>query len=911
MTSGIGSDVLLRSDIREMGRILGEVIRDQWGEDFYDLVEDVRAATRALREKADPQLQDKLTSRLEEASLWQIVRLVRSFTIYFHIANTAEQHHRVGLDFAAGQHDTKAVLQRALDHGLSRDELACFYRNLHIRPVFTSHPTEVARRSILSKLQAIDEVLEVWEAEHAGGRARESGKRRMAELIEGIVQTDELRLERPDPLDEARNVLYYLEQMFDGTVANAVAGFTDAFRAAGLEGELPPVSPIRFGNWVGGDRDGNPNVTAKVTRDVLGLQNERALRLLREEVRSLSAELSQSTQIVTVSAELTESLERERSLMPEVWEEYYRLNSEEPYRMKCAFIFQRLGNQLAVSRTWQPPAGPGYSSTQDLLEDLQIMWRSLRENRGELIAAGRLQRLMTNVMAFGLTLAQTDIREDAEVTNGAANELLQLAGVLSPDSKLSDDTKLAMLTGEMANRRRLLPAIAHPSSATTEVLDVLALVHDAQDRLGPEAIDTWVVSMTRGPADLIAVLLLAKEVGLIDAGEGVARLKAVPLFETIADLRNAAATMDAFWSIPQVRELVRLQGAQAEVMVGYSDSNKDGGVTTSQWELYRAQRDLRDCAASHGISLMLFHGRGGTVGRGGGPTRDAILAQPASTIDGRIKVTEQGEVISDHYGNRRIAASQLDIFLTAVTEATLLHSEPLHDKATNERWSAAMDEISGQAYRKYRSLVERDGFVAYFLSSTPVEELGELNIGSRPTRRRGEAAGIEKLRAIPWVFGWTQSRQIVPGWYGFGTALDRFAQAHGTELLREMFGEWRFLQTLVSNVEMTLAKTDMGIAQRYVQALVDPSLHHILDDIVEEHARTEAQIKALTGAATLLERVPVLQRTLRVREPYIDPLNYLQILLLSRLRAGDNDPLLRRSLLLSINGIAAGLKNTG
>jgi phosphoenolpyruvate carboxylase len=308
---------------------------------------------------------------------------------------------------------------------------------------------------------------------------------------------------------------------------------------------------------------------------------------------------------------------------------------------------------------------------------------------------------------------------------------------------------------------------------------------------------------------------------------------------------------------------------------------------------------------------MLFHGRVGSDGRGGGPTRDAILAQPASTIDGRIKVTEQGEVISDHYGNRRIATSQLDIFLTSVTEATLMHNEPLHDRATNERWSAAMDAISAEAYRKYRSLVERDGFVPYFLTSTPVEELGEMNIGSRPTRRRGAVMGIAQLRAIPWVFGWTQSRQIVPGWYGFGSALVMARQEGKDDLLREMFAEWRFLQTLVSNIEMTLAKTDMGIAERYVQALVDPSLHHIYFDILEEHRRTSEEIARLTGEDSLLERVPVLQRTLRVREPYIDPLNYLQVLLLSRLRKGEVDPLLRRSLLLSINGIAAGLKNTG
>jgi phosphoenolpyruvate carboxylase len=908
------SDAPLRSDIREMGRILGDVIREQWGEEFFALVEEVRTTTRSLREQPDPARLERLMSRLEKASLWEIERLVRSFTIYFHIANTAEQHHRISPEFAVPQHDTRAVLKRALDEGVGADQLREFYDRLHIRPVFTAHPTEAARRSTLSKLQAMDEALAEWQAGEVGERARVSARRRMAEVIEGLVQTDELRIDRPDPLDEARNVTYYLEQMFAyGTAADAVEAYRDALYETGVESNLGHGSPIRFGNWVGGDRDGNPNVTAAVTREVLGLQNERALRLFRDEVRELAQELSQSTKIVSVSEELESSLQADRALMLDIWDEYQRLNAEEPYRMKCAFIFQRLENQLAVSRSWLPPAGPGYASAGQLLDDLAVMQRSLEAHGGGLVAGGRLQRLMLNVATFGLTLAQTDIREDAGVTNEAVAELLALGEAVADGIESKDeDERVRLLTAELCNRRPLVPTIARPSADTSEVLDVLRLVREAQDRFGPEAVDTWIVSMTRHPSDLLAVLLLAKEAGLIDVREDVARLKVVPLFETIDDLHRAPATMDAFWSIPEVRRLIALQGDTAEVMVGYSDSNKDGGITTSQWALYRAQRELRECAEKHGLSLMLFHGRGGSVGRGGGPTRDAILAQPASTIMGRIKITEQGEVISDHYGNRRIAASQLDVFLSAVTEASLLHTEPVHDSATNQRWSDMMEELSRSAYKKYRALVGRENFASYFLTSTPVEELGEMNIGSRPAHRRGNGEGIAGLRAIPWVFGWTQSRQIVPGWYGFGTALEEAMHGGAWEIVTEMYGEWRFLQTLVSNIEMTLAKTDMGIARRYVQELVDPALHPIFEDIYEEHQRTVEQVKKLTGQSELLERLPVLQRTLRVREPYIDPLNYLQIMLLSRLRKDeDADPLLRRSLLLSINGIAAGLKNTG
>ena len=900
-------DDALRSDIREMGRVLGEVIREQWGEEFLQLEEEVRTTMRTLREQPDAERLRRLLSRLEHVSLSEIERLVRSFTTYFHIANTAEQHHRISRELVAQQHGAEEVLRNLAERGVSREELRGFLETLHIRPVFTAHPTEAARRSILSKLQAMDGALAEWRAGYLNERVQVAARRRMAELIAGVIQTDELRLERPEPLDEASNVIYYLEQMFvDGTVANAVEAFCEQ-AVGGMP--RPLSSPIRFGTWVGGDRDGNPNVTAAVTRQTLGLQNERALLLLRDALRELFGELSQSTRIVRISEDLTASLRRDRELMPAVWEAHYRQNAEEPYRMKCAFIIERLENSLRVARSWAAPAAPAYASSGELLDDLRIMHRSLCENGGGSVAASRLQRLIVNAATFGLTLAQLDVREDASVTNAACLELMQLAGLPAPKG---DEGELCrVMAAELAGWRPLLAAVAKPTARTREVLDVLGLVREAQERLGTESVDTWIVSMTKRVSDLLGAQLLAREVGLVYPPEQIARLKVVPLFETIDALRGAARTMDAYWSLPEVRHIVALQGDLAEVMVGYSDSNKDGGIVTANWELYRAQRELRECAARHGISVTFFHGRGGSVGRGGGPTRDAIMAQPAGTVEGRLKLTEQGEVISDHYGNRAIAESQIDLFLTAVTEASLLHAEPEHDQPTNERWSAWMDKISAAAYRKYRSLLEREGFAEYFLSSTPVEELGELNIGSRPARRRGNN-GLAGLRAIPWVFGWTQSRQIVPGWYGVGAALETARREGLEDGLREMFDQWRFLQTLISNVEMALTKTDMAIAERYVQALVPASLHDIFEDIREEHDRTLERVLDLTGQSRLLDRFPVLQRTLRVRAPYIDPLNHLQVLLLKRMRqSAQPDPLLRRSLLLSINGIAAGLKNTG
>jgi phosphoenolpyruvate carboxylase len=754
----------------------------------------------------------------------------------------------------------------------------------------------------------MDAVLSEWTSVQVGERERAVARRRMAELIEGILHTDELRLERPQPLDEARNVIYYLELLWHGIVAEAVDSFLED---CAVEIPRDQFNPIRFGTWVGGDRDGNPSVTAQVTRATLGLQNERALRLLRDEVWDLSSELSQSIKIAQVSGELSAALQRDRELMPDVWAESQRLNSEEPYRIKCAFILARLDNGLAVARSWGTPAGPVYSSSRELLQDLILMRRSLLANGGGFTAQGRLQRLITNVSAFGLTLAQMDIREDSAVTSGAALELLQLAGLNGQWQSEPLDVRAHLIASELGGRRPLLATAARPSNPTREILDVLDLIRLTQDRFGPEAIDTWIVSMTRDPVDLLSVLLLAREAGLVYLPEGIARLKVVPLFETIGDLRTAIRTMDAYWSLPEVRQIIAIQGGVAEVMLGYSDSNKDGGITTSNWELHRAQREIHACAAGHGIAVMFFHGRGGSVGRGGGPMRDAIRALPPSTIDGRIKLTEQGEVISDHYGNRAIAASQIDLFLTSVADASLQSPEPDYEASRYRHWSKVMDRISAIAYEKYRSLVEREGFADYFLASTPLEELGEMNMGSRPARRRAQS-GIAELRAIPWVFAWTQSRQIVPGWYGLGTALEQAGTEGMAPALSEMFADWPFLQTLVSNVEMALTKTDLNIAQRYVAELVPPELQHIFADISQEHARTVLHVKRLTGQSELLDRFPVLQRTLRVRAPYIDPLNHLQILLLKRLRsASEPDPRVRRSLLLSINGIAAGLKNTG
>jgi phosphoenolpyruvate carboxylase len=907
----------LRADIRLLGDILGRVLRTQFGDELYELEESVRARTRSLRENPDAQLQTDLFNELDGTSLYSAVRLVRAFTIYFHLANTAEQLHRVDtMSRGPGGDDPLGeAFERVATARLTPEEIASFAQRLDVRPVFTAHPTEAARRSILDKLRSIHQLLE--ERVHSSTPERRRGRidRRITELVEAITQTDELHQERPEPIDEARNVIYYLETLFDDVVPDVVESLEEGFAELGLEtGEA--LIPLRFGSWVGGDRDGNPNVTAETTSAVLRLQNQRALRLLRDAIRTLARELSQSTHIIEVSDELLASLERDRTLMPSVYEQFRRLNADEPYRMKCAYMYERVINALAVAQSDDAPAGPVYVSGGELVGDLTLMSDSMAANGGGNVASGRLGRLIRSATVFGLTLAALDVRQDSSVTNPAVGELIDSVGHDAEGAfeSLPREDRIQRLADELEGSRTLRTPTASYAPETQEVLDVLRVVRGAQDRYGGESVDTWIVSMTNEVDDLLAPIVLAREAGLIDLRSDLARLDVVPLFETIGALRASADVMDRYWSIPSVRKLVALRGGVAEVMVGYSDSNKDGGIATSQWELYRAQRALRAVAARHGLAVRLFHGRGGSTGRGGGPTRDAILSQPARTVDARIKTTEQGEVIADNYGTPELARRHLEMMTAAVAEASLLHTEPRHDEATLSRWFDAMAEISDTAFQKYRSLVETDGLVDYFLAATPVEELAEMNIGSRPARRGGSISGISNLRAIPWVFGWTQSRQIVPGWYGVGTALAEARSGRMADVIDEMFREWSFFRAFMSNVEMTLAKTDMDIASLYVMELVPSEFHGIFADIRSEHELALAGVLDVTQQDNLLDAFPVLQRTLAVREAYIAPLSYLQVSLLGRRRreaAGERDPLLRRALLLSINGIAAGLKNTG
>ncbi|MCJ7780252.1 MAG: phosphoenolpyruvate carboxylase, partial [Acidimicrobiia bacterium] len=792
--------------------------------------------------------------------------------------------------------------------GLETDLLDNVLDRLELRPVFTAHPTEAVRRTLLTKLGRIADLLAARAAARFSAADHARIDRRIAEIIDQIWQTDELRAARPKPIDEARSAIFYLEQL-----ATEVLPALAEEVAIGLErlGRDPASdhAPIRFGTWVGGDRDGNPAVTPQVTIQVLEVQHDHGLRSLSAQVEKLAEELSTSSRLRDVTDELSDALDVDRRQLPEVWQHFHTLNRDEPYRLKCAFIHQRLANtrRRHAENTPHVP-GQDYFISQSLFDELSVMRRSLLANAGQLIADGVLLRLMRNVTTFGFHLATMDIREHADRHHEVLEQLHDRIGVRY--AELDRPARIQLLTEELANRRPLASPTTGLLESAADTFETFLAIQQALDRFGPGVIESYIISMTRDVDDVLAPAVLARDAGLIDLHSGIAQIGFVPLLETIAELRRAGELLDRLLSCGPYREIVRLRSNVQEVMLGYSDSNKIGGITTSQWEIYKAQRLLRSAAQRHGVTLRLFHGRGGTIGRGGGPTHQAILAQPFGTVDGQIKVTEQGEVISDKYGLPGLAHRNLELALSSALEASLLHRKSRKTKKVLDRWIETMEAFSAAAYGAYRDLVESPGLVEYFLAATPVEELAEMNIGSRPSRRPGGSAGLDDLRAIPWVFGWTQSRQIIPGWYGVGSGLEAVRQQGRWKVVEEMFEGWLFLQTFISNVEMTLTKTDLEVASRYVRQLVDPEHHYLFDRIREEHERTVTEIQRLTGTG-ILDRLPILQRTLAVRDYYLDPLNLLQVALLARRRAGESDDALERALLLTVNGIAAGMRNTG
>ena len=912
----LDKDRPLREDIRLLGRLLGDTLREQEGAGVFNLVENVRQTAVRFRRDGEAQARAELQSTLSALSLDATVSVARAFTYFSQLSNIAEDLHRNRRHRAhqfAGSPPQKGSLehsvQRALDSGVTCPALRGFFSTALIVPVLTAHPTEVQRKSILDCQRDIAVLLEERDRLRLTPVEQARHEDALRRSVLTLWQTRILRELTLSVRDEVDNGLSYFATTFLEQMPRLYGELEDLLDSRCGRADTPLPAFLKIGNWIGADRDGNPQVNDEALRYALQRQSGVALSHYLTELERLRRELSQSLRLVKVTTEL---------------EQLARLSSDasahrrdEPYRLALSHIRERLlatASTLDQSPRGEPNAGKvtPYVNPAELARDLQIVSASLEQHGSGRVARGRLRGLCRAVEVFGFHLAPLDLRQHSAAHERVVTELFRVGARRDGYDLLDEAERQRWLLEELTLPRLLRSPHAVYSREAESELKVFDTAAEMQALYGQDAIATVIVSMTAAASDLLEATLLLKEAGLMQLSpQPRLALNVVPLFETIASLRDCAKIIDAQLSLPSYRRLLADRGNVQEVMLGYSDSNKDGGYLTSSWELYQAAVALVRVGRGHGIKLRLFHGRGGTVGRGGGPSYEAILAQPAGSVAGQIRITEQGEVISSKYAEPEIGRRNLETLVAATLEATLLSSE----NEVEVGYQEAMNELSAEALRAYRALVyETPGFSDFFQTATPISEIADLHVGSRPTSRSGSQR-IEDLRAIPWVFSWSLARIMLPGWFGFGSAVDAFVLrrgAPGLELLREMYERWPFFNTLLSNMDMVLAKSDLHIASRYAELVGDVELRDgIFGRIRDEHEGTVAHLLAITRQTELLEANPLLARSFRNRVPYIDPLNHLQVEALRRYRAGQTDDRVKRAILLTINGIAAGLRNSG
>ena len=912
---GSEKDRPLRDDIRLLGRILGDTVREQEGEEVFELVEQIRRASIRFHRDNEVAARRELEATLDSLSADQTLAIVRAYSYFSHLANIAEDQHHIRRNRAhaiAGSAPRPGSLayafQRTREMGVEPAALGRFFDSALVSPVLTAHPTEVRRKSTLTRELEIAKLLDERErlVDPAELQANEEQLRR-AVLI--LWRTNLLRQTKLKVIDEVTNALSFYDYTFFRELPRLYGAIEDRLDAASDERRGKPIgSFLKVGSWIGGDRDGNPFVTADVLNEAMRLQSARAIGHYLDELHELGAELSLASNLASMSPEL--------AALADTSDDSAAARRKEPYRRAITGMYSRLAKTASeldhVIALRQPIVDRApYASAAEFGADLAVIARSLKETNAGVVARGRLRSLERAVDVFGFHLAPIDLRQNSDVHQRTVAELLSAASPGFDYKGLNEEERVALLRRELVSPRPLLsPFIAYGEETAGE-LALFRAAAEIRRKYGAGAIRTSIISKTDSVSDMFELALILKEVGLVSAG-GSSALALVPLFETIEDLRNCVGVMDRLLSLPEYRRLVDSLGLEQEVMLGYSDSNKDGGFVTSGWELYKAEIGLVDVFRKHGVRIRLVHGRGGSVGRGGGPRYEAILAQPGGAVQGQIRITEQGEIISSKYSNPEVGRRNLETLASATLEATLLQDEsPAPDPAFLE----TMEELSASAYSAYRGLVyETEGFERYFWSSTVITEIASLNIGSRPASRKKTTA-ISDLRAIPWVFSWAQCRLMLPGWFGFGSAVKAYVEAHpkdGLQTLKEMYVRWPFFRTLLSNMDMVMSKSSLAIASRYARLVEDVALREkIFARISREWRDSVDALNAIMEQSKLLESNPLLDRSIRNRFPYLDPLNHVQVELLKLHRSRASSEKVLTGIQLTINGVSAGLRNSG
>src|SRR5574343_753356 len=911
------NDEPLPTDIRLLGRILGDTVREQEGEAIFEIIERVRQTAVRFARDGDQTARAELAALLDPLPRDTTQAVVRAFSYFLQLANIAEDEHpirrRRAHDLAASP-PREGSLVHALDAlagaTVSPEAIADFFAHALVAPVLTAHPTEVQRQSQIRNHRDVSQLLDRRERLQMTPDEEADNDLALANSILTLWQTRMLRPVRLKVLDEVKNGITYFKETFFTELPRLYIQITQQLqqRYPDTFWALPPF--FRVGSWIGGDRDGNPFVTADILREALRLQSAATLNHYLEEVHELGGELPLSDLLIKVTPELLALAEHSTAHSPQ--------RSDEPYRRALSGIYARLAATARFLDGIEPVrheigSAEPYATPDALRADLKVLANSLKLNGSARLAGGRLRRLLRAVQVFGFHLAPIDLRQNSEVHARSVAELLAKAGRCPDYEALAENERISLLTAEIATPRPLYSPYPDYDEETRGEPAIFFAAHELRQRYGAAALPNCIISKTDGVSDLLELALLLKESGLLLPGaQPRLDVNIIPLCETIEEWQKSAATMEGLFKLPAYRELIAGRGNEHEVMLGYSDSNKDGGFLTSGWELYKAEIELTRVFQDHGVRLRLFHGRGGSVGRGGGPTYHAILAQPAGAVAGQIRLTEQGEVISTKYGNADTGRRNLEVLLAATLEASLTDHENRVEPA--EQFHTVMDELSSRAFNAYRGLVyETPGFTTYFRQSTVVSDIASLNVGSRPASRKASER-IEDLRAIPLVFSWAQCRLILPGWYGFGAVVDGYLAAHpdGLATLRRMVKSWPFFQSLLSNMDMVLAKSDLAIASRYAELVTEAGLRErIFSQIKAEWALTRKHLLTILEQDDFLADNPMLKRSLQLRSPYMDPLNHLQGELLKRHRAGDTDERVARGIHMTINGVASGLRNSG